>query len=108
MNAQEAMLAIVSTPCESHTEDRSSCWKHRWVCIREAEGRDDDKAIWIWVNEILLEPSNEAVVVDCCVMPVGRIGDTVSTQLGAAVEFDKIRGDEAGVMFWEVPVVVFD
>lgn len=47
MNAQEAMLAIVSTPCESHTEDRASCWKRRWVCIREDEGRDDDKAIWI-------------------------------------------------------------
>lgn len=35
-------------------------------------------------------------------MPVGQMGDAVSTQLGSAVELDNTRGDEAGVVFAKV------
>lgn len=67
------MLAIASFACGEHNEDRP-VWKHPWVCV--ADTCDDSKrALWVWVNGVLLDSSNEALVLDCCIMPVNGIGD---------------------------------
>lgn len=39
----------------------------------------------MWVNEILLDSTNEALVLDCCVMPEDSIGHEASLQLVAGV-----------------------
>eukprot|EP00752_Nemacystus_decipiens_P011512 g10222.t1 len=71
---------------------------HPWVCISENR-RDDEPAVWVWVNEILLDSSNEALVLDCCVMPVRKMAGAVSARLGAAVELDSLtRGDGTGII----------
>ena len=102
---QETILAIASIAWTRHIEGRSSCWKHPWVCVSE-NGRDDEPAIWVWVNEILLESSNEALVLDCCIMPVGRMrDDAASVQLGAAIEIDNLSGDGAGTVYPKVIVL---
>lgn len=97
---------MASVVCEGHIESRSSSWKHPWVCISESGWVDDEPAIWVWVNETLLNSSKEALVFDCLVMPVGRMRDAVSAQLGAAVEVDKIRSDGAGTIYFEVTVLI--
>lgn len=101
---QETILGVASVACTSHIEERSSCWKRPWICISE-NGRDDEPAIWVWVNGILLDSSNEGLVLDCCVMPVGRMGEATSTQLGAAIELDKLNGDGAGTVYPKVVVL---
>lgn len=92
-------MAIASTVCKRHVEDGRG-WEHPWVCI--TDGNDmDQPALWVWVNEILLDSSNEALVLDCCVMLVDRFGGEASTQLGAAIELDEIHGG-AGIFFAKV------
>lgn len=82
---QESMLAIATMGTEQDDEDLP-VWPHPWVCIAEGH-RDDGPAIWVWVNEVLLDSSNEALVLDCCVMPVSnRVGDAASAQLMESIE----------------------
>lgn len=71
-------------------------WKHPWVCLSENH-LDDEPALWVFVNEILLDSSNEALILDCCILPVERRGGAVSTQLGAAVEIEQLRGNGVGI-----------
>lgn len=73
-------MAIASMATEHHDEDLP-VWAHPWVCI--AENHDEDgPAIWVWANEVLLDSSNEALVLDCCVMPVlNRVSDAAAAQL---------------------------
>lgn len=69
--------------CERHNEDLPF-WKHPWVCMADSHS-DDEPAIWVWVNEILLDSSNEALVLDCCIMPVDRMDDPASLQLKESI-----------------------
>lgn len=94
-------MHLASTACTRHVEDRSSVWKHPWLCLSE-NGRDDEPAIWMFVNEILLESTNEALILDCCILPVERRGSALSCQLGAAIELEQLRGDGAGIAFSKV------
>lgn len=107
LRAQAIVSDVALFACTQHIEERSSVWKHSWMCISQ-HARDDEPAIWVWVNEILLDSSNEALVFDCCIMPVERMGDAASAQLIAAVEFDNIRGDGAGIAFEKVIVLDVD
>lgn len=83
-------MAIATMACERHVEDLP-VWAHPWVCIADSH-RDDEPAIWVWVNEILLDSSNEALVLDCCIMPVDRMDDAASTQLKESVAIQNISG----------------
>lgn len=76
------------------------------MCISES-GRDDEPAIWVWVNDIVLDSGNEALILDCCVMPVGQMGDAVSAQLGVSAELDSIRRDGAGAVVLKVIILDF-
>lgn len=98
---------MASVACTRHVEERSSCWKHPWMCISDNR-RDDEPAIWVWVNDILLDSSNEALVLDCCIMPVRQMAGAFSAKLGAAVELDQFRGDGAGIQFAKVAGVGSD
>lgn len=77
------MLDIATSACATHDDD-SPVWKHSWVCITVNQ-RQDEPALWVWVNEILLDPSNQALVLDCCVVPVDRMSHEASLRLGAAI-----------------------
>lgn len=77
-------MAIASMAC-THHQDELPVWTHPWVCISENH-RFDQPALWLWVNEILLDSSNEALILDCCVMPVARMDDPVSAQLRETIE----------------------
>lgn len=45
-----------------------------------------ERASWVWVNSILLDSSNEALVLDCCVMPMNdSVCDAASSQIAAAI-----------------------
>ncbi|CAM9358762.1 unnamed protein product [Scytosiphon promiscuus] len=83
---KKSFLHISAIACENHSDDRPG-WKHPWVCITEGSDRGK-RAIWIWVNGILLDSSNEALILDCCVLPVDRMIDDVSARLGFAVAQD--------------------
>ncbi|CAM9318300.1 unnamed protein product [Ectocarpus sp. 13 AM-2016] len=48
------IFAIITTACDHHDEAHASSWKHPWICITEIR-RDDEPALWVWVNEILLD-----------------------------------------------------
>lgn len=54
------------------------------MCITNNQ-RLDKPVLWVWVNEILLDSSNQALVLDCCIMPAENLGQDSSLQLGAAV-----------------------
>lgn len=84
MFAQESFMVIASMAC-THHKDELPVWTHPWVCISEKH-RFDQPALWLWVNEILLDSSNEALILDCCVMPVARMDDPVSAQLRETIE----------------------
>lgn len=79
------MLAIAETACTSNRDSRSP-WTRAWVCVSDTH-HSGDSAVWIWVNEVLLDSSNEAVVLDCCVMPVEHLGDAVSVRLREYIEY---------------------
>ncbi|CAM9617444.1 unnamed protein product [Hapterophycus canaliculatus] len=79
LGVKESILAIASTVCTLH-EDELPIWTHPWVCVSENH-RNDEPALWVWVNEVLLDSSNEALVLDCCIMPVDRLDEAASTQL---------------------------
>lgn len=102
---QETMLAIAKMGTDN--EDELPVWPHPWVCLTEGH-RDNGPAIWIWVNEILLDSSNEALVLDCCVMPVSnRVGHAPSAQLMESIELQgltvmKVKVTRSG--FWRVGV----
>lgn len=98
-NPQKSFLHIAAAVCEHHSEDRSG-WKHPWVCITEG-GDPGKRAIWVWVDGILLDSSNEALILDCCIMPVDRMVDAASARLGKAVAQDNYDCGP-GVSFVEV------
>lgn len=52
------------------------------ICITEAR----KPALWVWVYNILLDSSNEALVLDCCFMPVDDTSDAASAKLSGAAE----------------------
>lgn len=89
------MLALASLTCTYHVEDRPT-WTHPWICLTESQ-MGDKPALWVWVNEILLDSNNEALILDCCVMPVNRLGNETSVRHGVAVELDQLFGGVAGV-----------
>lgn len=74
------------------------------MCITENR-RDDEPALWVWVNEILLDPTNEALILDCCVMLADRMDSPASMQLGIALELEDIYGRGTGICFPKVNVV---
>lgn len=74
------------------------------MCITENR-RDDEPALWVWVNEILLDSTNEALILDCCVMLADRMDSAASIQLGTALELDDIQGRGAGIRFPKVSIV---
>ncbi|CAM9120897.1 unnamed protein product [Ectocarpus sp. 6 AP-2014] len=84
LGLKESFMAIASMACTYH-QDELPVWTHPWVCISDNH-RFDQPAIWLWVNEILLDSSNEALILDCCVMPVARMDDPVSAQLRETIE----------------------
>lgn len=99
------MLSLAEQACMHHSEDRSS-WKHNWMCLTEYRA-DRNPAIWVYVNEILLESTNEALILDCCIMPVDRLGDVASAQHGSALEVNQFLCGEAGVQFMKVKMAAF-
>ncbi|CAM9233644.1 unnamed protein product [Ectocarpus fasciculatus] len=98
LGLKEEILAIISTVCDHHDEARTSSWKHPWMCITENR-RGDEPALWVWVNEILLDPTNEALILDCCVMLADRMDSPASMQLGTALELEDIHGRGTGIRF---------
>ena len=80
---QESIRDIAASACATHKEDRST-WKHGWSCITNDQ-RHDGPALWVWVNEILLDSTNQALVLDCCILPVDRMDHEASLQLGIAI-----------------------
>eukprot|EP00752_Nemacystus_decipiens_P005603 g5071.t1 len=85
LGVKESLLTIAVMGTEKDDDDLP-VWPHPWVCLTEAH-RDDGPAIWIWLNEVLLDSSNEALVLDCCVMPVSnRIGHAATAQLMESIE----------------------
>ncbi|CAB1098062.1 unnamed protein product [Ectocarpus sp. CCAP 1310/34] len=102
---KEEILAIISTACEHHDEAHASSWKHPWMCITENR-RDDEPALWVWVNEILLDSTNEALILDCCVMLADRMDSAASILLGTALELDIIQGRGAHIRFPKVSIVL--
>ncbi|CBN79557.1 conserved unknown protein [Ectocarpus siliculosus] len=98
LGLKEEILAIISTACDHHEEAHASSWKHPWMCITENR-RDDEPALWVWVNEILLDSTNEALILDCCVMLADRMDSAASIQLGTALELEEIQGRGAGIRF---------
>ena len=102
---QETMLAIAKMGTDN--KDELPVWPHPWVCLTEGH-RDNGPAIWIWVNEILLDSSNEALVLDCCVMPVSnRVGHAPSAQLMESIELQGSTVMKVKVTrsrFWRVGV----
>lgn len=98
------MLFLAANACEHHNQERSS-WKHPWVCIMERSGSYKDLVLWVWVNDILLESSNEALILDCCVMPTHRLTEA-SVRHGTAVELGKYQAGGAGVHYTEVKLSV--
>lgn len=97
---QKSLLHIVDTVCKNHNEDRPG-WKHPWVCITE-RGELGNRAIWIWVNDVLLDSSNEALMLDCCIISVERMVDAASARLGAAIDEDNDEEGGPGIYFVEV------
>eukprot|EP00752_Nemacystus_decipiens_P011513 g10223.t1 len=90
------------TPAEESQRDRALPPKGGGADLALVGMKTDGPAIWVWVNDILLESSNEALILDCCIMQVRRMKDAASTQLGAAIELDEIRGDRGqGMMIFE-------
>ncbi|CAM9230359.1 unnamed protein product [Scytosiphon promiscuus] len=83
LGLKESFLAIASTACMYH-DDELPIWTHPWVCISENRSKDEP-ALWVWVNEILLDSSNEALVLDCCIMPVDRMEQPASAQLRESI-----------------------
>lgn len=86
---QETLLAIASTSC-THHDDKLPVWTHKWVCVSDNHRRDEP-ALWVWVNEILLDSSNEALVLDCCIMPVDRLDDAASAQLMLQLDLSSLK-----------------
>ena len=80
MSSQESLLAMVSVACKSHVEN-GPFWKHSWLCLRETSDGGDGSSLWVWVNNVLLDSSNEALVLDCCVTFVERMVDPVFRRL---------------------------
>ncbi len=109
MLVQESILAIASMASKHHKRD-FPVWPGPWVCIAEDRDRHDIPAIWIWVNEILLDSSNEALLLDCCVLPVDRLGDEVCSQLkmsaAANLLFTKVRSYMSDVIARISPIAV--
>ena len=80
---QESLSDIAASACATNNDD-NSIWKHEWACITNNQRRDEP-ALWVWVNDILLDSSNEALVLDCCIMPVDSMDHEASLQLDAVV-----------------------
>lgn len=82
---QESFLAVISTAITSHTENGRG-WNRSWALVADPDNHSEP-AIWIWVNDLLLDSSNEALVIDCCVLPVACVGDALSLQLQRSAQF---------------------
>ena len=82
MSPQESLLLMIAVVCETHAENRPF-WKHPWFCLTEKSKDVDGPCLWVWVNNILLDSSNEALILDCCVTLVERVANPVSFQLCA-------------------------
>lgn len=82
---QESFLAIARLVSETHDESRPF-WKHAWICLTETADSHDRPSLWIWVNNILLDSSNEAIVLDCCVFPVDPLDGEASSWLEVGLD----------------------
>lgn len=62
-------------------------WKHPWICLTKKSENHDGRSLWLWVNDILLDSSNEALVLDCCILFVSSLANPASIRLGAALDY---------------------
>ncbi|CAM9211239.1 unnamed protein product, partial [Laminaria digitata] len=109
LGMKESLLHIAASACATHNEDNPT-WKHEWACITNTE-RHDEPTLWVWVNEILLDPSNQALVLDCCIMPVDSMLHEASLKLdavvgGVATNLIKASHDELELWTALLPVAV--
>lgn len=88
---QESLLAIVSKVCEMHRDNRPF-WKHPWICLANKPGNLNIYCLWLWVNDILLDSSNEALVIDCCILLDNSIMNIASVRLGTALDYCRALG----------------
>ncbi|CAN0267812.1 unnamed protein product, partial [Ectocarpus sp. 12 AP-2014] len=85
LGLKESFLAVISTAITSHTENGRG-WSRSWALVKDPDNHSEP-AIWIWVNDLLLDSSNEALVIDCCVLPVACVGDALSLKLQRSAQF---------------------
>lgn len=81
---QEILFRIVSIACSRHAENRP-VWKRPWFHLKTSHAKDQ-RVLWLFVNDVLLDSSNEALVLDCCIMPVERMDLGASRQLRDFIE----------------------
>lgn len=73
-------------------KDNLPFWKHPWICLTKRPGNYDSPSLWLWVNNILLDSSNEALVVDCCILLASSRVSPAFIRLGAALEYCRAFG----------------
>lgn len=70
--------------CQHHDEGRPI---RKNPCVRLTETQSaSDPDIWLWVDEVLLDSRNEALVPDYCVVPVDQMSDEAGVELGSAIQ----------------------
>ena len=84
---QESLLEMFSSTCKTHVENHPF-WKHSWLCLTEKSDSGNGPSLWVWVNNFLLDSSNEALVLDCCVILVEHPSNPVFRQLGTYGVFE--------------------
>ncbi|CAM9288454.1 unnamed protein product [Ectocarpus fasciculatus] len=95
LGLKESVLAVTRSATTSHTENGPG-WNRTWTLVEDPDYYGEP-AIWIWVNDLLLDSSNEALVVDCCVLPVACRSDELSEKLHCSLQFgSSARGSQFG------------
>lgn len=86
---KESFLLIANEACGAKEEDLR-VWKRPMMCLTDDNQHPArSPTIWLWISDILLDSNNQALVLDCCIMPVTGRHDPQSMQLGGALAQDK-------------------